>query len=106
MKRSQTYIVDYWCQITRSWLCLYVDILFGTSNEKNFDNQVSGGYIDAFKDGKFVASDGTGYSFEQFKNEFFKKDIKERIKVLEVGAAPGIIFSAADLTELNYLAKI
>ena len=53
---------------------LYVDILFGTSNEKNFDNQVSGGYIDAFKDGKFVASDGTGYSFEQFKNEFFKKD--------------------------------
>ena len=53
---------------------LYVDILFGTDNEKNFDNQVSGGYIDAFKDGKFVASDGTGYSFEQFKNEFFKKD--------------------------------
>ena len=53
---------------------LYVDILFGTDNEKNFDNQVSGGYIDAFKDGKFVASNGVGYSFEQFKNEFFKKD--------------------------------
>ena len=63
---------------------LYVDILFGTNNEENFDNKVSGGYIDAFtaKDsegklvttGKFVASNGIGYSFEQFKNEFFKKD--------------------------------
>ena len=58
---------------------LYVAILFGKDNEENFNNQVSGGYIDAFKDsegnitGKFVASNGIGYSFEQFKNEFFKK---------------------------------
>ena len=53
---------------------LYADILFGQDNEENYNNQVSGGYIDAFKDGKFVASDDTEWTFEQFKNEFFKKD--------------------------------